>query len=141
MWPAIGAAGRVSADSSSQRAMGLANTWLTHCLRNHVACRSKSRGKTPMRVLHVGRENRDLFLYETDAGLTYRYAALTYCWGTGSSESGPMKTLKSNYTERTGRIAFDSLSRCCQNHAKLVHQVPMDRCSLYCTGRTRRLGT
>lgn len=121
MWPAIGAAGRVSADSSSQHATGLANTWLKHCLTNHIACQSKVRGKLPTRVLDVGRESRDLFLHETTkADLAYRYAALTYCWGTGSSESGPMRTQKSNYAERKSRIAFDLLPRTIQDAVRIT---------------------
>jgi hypothetical protein len=125
MWPAIGRAGRVSADSSSKRAMDLASGWLAHCLSAHTACRNTNpnSSRAPTRVLDVGREDFDLFLYETIPDEQYSYAALTYCWGTGGPESGPMRTLISNYAQRKERIAHDSLPRTLQQAVRITRNL------------------
>jgi hypothetical protein len=128
MWPAIGAAGRVSADSSSERAMTLAGTWLTHCLSAHTACKesktSSSHAIAPTRVLDVGLESGDIRLYEPARDEQCRYAALTYCWGTGGTEStGPTTTTKANYAQRKARISFYSLSRTLQDAVRITRSL------------------
>jgi hypothetical protein len=70
-------------DPSSSSCFSLAAKWLKACLINHDDCSLPSRdSRLPTRVLNVGDESRDPFLYEPpeDRRLGH-WIPLSYCWG------------------------------------------------------------
>lgn len=78
--------------------------WLSDCIENHSKCRETLSGiivpkaeanRLPTRVIDFGTtENPNIKLLESQ-GLSARYAALSYCWGS-PAEVKPLRTLKSN---------------------------------------------
>lgn len=73
---------------ASQQALTMAQNWLQTCLRSHLLCNKPKRPQcfTPSRLLEIRNisslsAHRRLRLREVDERSTYRYAALSYCWG------------------------------------------------------------
>lgn len=99
--------------TGSSRALGVANQWLEDCRTSpaHSLCReaygkisSGPFGPLPTRVLHVGSDHRDPYLFESN-GTRATYCILSYCWG----RPGNAITTKSNISERIKGIPLTSL--------------------------------
>lgn len=99
--------------TGSSRALGVAKQWLEDCRTSpaHSLCREAYRkissgpfGPLPTRVLHVGSDHRDPYLFESN-GTRAPYCILSYCWG----GPGNAITTKSNIFERMKGIPLTSL--------------------------------
>lgn len=99
--------------TGSSRALGVAKQWLEDCRTSpaHSLCREAYRkissgplGQLPTRVLHVGSDHRDPYLFESN-GTKATYCILSYCWGS----PGDAITTKSNISERRKGIPLTSL--------------------------------
>ncbi|KAF4873432.1 Ankyrin-repeat domain containing transcription coregulator asaA [Colletotrichum siamense] len=97
--------------TGSPKAMSVAKHWLQICKTSpgHSVCRDTygPRGTCstlPTRVLNVGSEDREPFLFEGH-GLKERYCILSYCWGL----SGNATTTKNNFSHRKQGIPLESL--------------------------------
>lgn len=99
--------------TGSSRALGVAKQWLEDCRTSpaHNLCReaygkisSGPFGPLPTRVLHVGSEHQDPYLFESN-GIKASYCILSYCWG----RPGNAITTKTNISERIKGIPLTSL--------------------------------
>lgn len=99
--------------TGSTHALGTAKRWLqicqnspTHsqCQEAHFATSHGLYSPLPTRVLHVGTDNKDPFLFESK-GAKASYCILSYCWG----HTGNATTTKKNLSERMKGIPLTSL--------------------------------
>lgn len=99
--------------TGSSRALEVAKKWLEDCRTSpaHALCREAYRkissgpfGPLPTRVLHVGSDHQDPYLFESN-GTKATYCILSYCWG----RPGNAITTKSNISERMKGIPLTSL--------------------------------
>jgi hypothetical protein len=74
----------VPCDTNSSKTLATAQKWLTNCDSKH-ACTQESSPKLPRRVLDL-RGNRIKLRETTPADDGARYACLSHCWGTPSTE-------------------------------------------------------
>jgi hypothetical protein len=77
-WPAVGP-GRSLQSTMRHRSMELVSEWFHRCLKKDQMCRAQS-STLPTRVLYVGNESREPYLYETLVEEA-TYTALSHCWG------------------------------------------------------------
>lgn len=69
----------------SEERLSLAIRWFEECRSGH-GCHPANAGFVPRRLIYVGDPFLPLRLVETGSGLQgaeIKYAALSYCWGTG----------------------------------------------------------
>lgn len=104
----IGWARNISVNPLSAKCRELAHAWLRDCLPGHCygssECVAYKETRLPTRVLYVGSDHREPFLYETK-GENGKYVALSYRWG----ESLPLTTTIETLKERKQGIAISSL--------------------------------
>jgi hypothetical protein len=98
----------VSVDPSSDDCFEIAREWLHDCFWNH-GCGTK-RGPLPTRVLALGEDNENIFLYESE-GEKEDYAALSHCWGTAM----PITTTIATLEQRKHGIPFSELPKTFQD--------------------------
>ncbi|KAH0436653.1 hypothetical protein CcaCcLH18_04210 [Colletotrichum camelliae] len=97
--------------TGSPKALSVAKQWLQICKTSpkHSFCRdtygpSGTCSTLPTRVLCVGSEDREPFLFEGN-GLKEPYCILSYCWGL----AGNTVTTKENFSQRTQNIPLATL--------------------------------
>ena len=112
--PDLRVARNVSASASSVECFALAEQWLRSCISKHEICQSPTCNTLPTRVIYVGTENTNLYLYE-GKGEQQEYFALSHCWGEHRSITTTVATLR----ERKRGIVFEDLPRTFQ-HAVTV---------------------
>jgi hypothetical protein len=87
----------------------LISSWLEDCVENHSECKTKGADQLlplPARVIDVGNDTTDPFLYVTNNRLG-RYAALSHCWG----KIPFLTTKKDTLDERQAGIFMSSLPK------------------------------
>lgn len=111
----IGPATKVSEHSSLAPCFDLASSWLATCVQEHKGC-GRQNPLLPTRVIDIGLNgDREPFLWETQRS-TGRYAALSYCWGTGSKV---LKTTKDSLRDHKSGLIFAHLPKTLQ-HAVII---------------------
>lgn len=95
----------VAKDSSQPAAFSRVVGWLSRCLEADERCRNPNPEYRPRRLLHVGSEKSNPFLFEpTKEAL---YICLSYCWGTDVEDV--LKTTKDNLEAHYTSIPFLNL--------------------------------
>jgi hypothetical protein len=112
-WPLIPLSSHRSADSSSDASLLQAKGWLRHCLDSHVDCSAStdSLAKLPTRVIVVGHDSENPYLYETEDGERGNYAALSYCWG----QTRTFTTTQSTLQARKDGFVLSGLPKTCRD--------------------------
>ncbi|KAF2191802.1 HET-domain-containing protein, partial [Zopfia rhizophila CBS 207.26] len=77
-WPAV-RPGRSLRSSMRPRSMELVSEWFNRCWTEDRMCRARE-STLPTRVVYVGNESREPYLYETSREEAL-YTALSHCWG------------------------------------------------------------
>jgi hypothetical protein len=105
-WPIIGVGRQVSSDSSSDDCIQLVASWIRNCAESHQDCLRLKHTPLPTRVIHVGSDLEEPYLYvskQEDAN----YIALSHCWG----GLVPMTTTLATFEQRQREIRFSELPR------------------------------
>ncbi|KAA8569233.1 hypothetical protein EYC84_000900 [Monilinia fructicola] len=76
----------------------IARDWLKTCSEMHYECPSIEDKHLPSRVVHVGTDDRDPYIFQT-GGMKGKYIALSHCWGGWISVALTTETIK-GFTER-----------------------------------------
>ena len=97
-WPLIPVAPHRSTDSSSVECLAQAKNWWQHCSLKHTECAhspdpSLEQPDLPTRLIAVGSETKEPYLYETKPNEKGMYAALSYCWGLSRTFTTTLSTL------------------------------------------------
>ncbi|KAJ8067061.1 hypothetical protein OCU04_004441 [Sclerotinia nivalis] len=71
----------------------IARDWLSVCGEKHYECPLVEDKKLPSRVIHVGSEDQDPYILQTD-GMIGKYIALSHCWGGHISIALTTKTIE-----------------------------------------------
>jgi hypothetical protein len=87
----------------SQRFFSLVDSWLKTCKDCH-ACRIDTDRELPTRVINVGDENQDPFLFESH-GTYGRWVTLSHCWG----KEQPLKTELGTLKDRCAKMPFHTM--------------------------------
>ncbi|KAF2395775.1 HET-domain-containing protein [Trichodelitschia bisporula] len=87
--------------------------WLQRCLDSHSQCSTRLHHSLPTRVLDITDVDR-IRLCNTDQEPPDRYAALSYCWGTGMRKP-PVSTTKETLCSRMAGIKMANLPRTLQD--------------------------
>jgi Heterokaryon incompatibility protein (HET) len=93
----------VSKDLSSEKCMQLASKWIKDCQENHSGCKQPPSTLLPSRVIDVGSDGRDPFLFETGGNTEGQYVTLSHCWG----KVRPLTTTLATLDDRKKEIPFD----------------------------------
>lgn len=90
--------GRLIAKSSGDpECLDLASAWIDRCSRLHgECCRPQKDVPLPTRLVYIPPSGDQKLQLRTTEGLKGRYAALSYCWGNGST----VRTTKDTFKER-----------------------------------------
>jgi len=86
--------------TGSSQSLRLVKEWLDRCVKTHTTCRTSAARQLPSRLLHIaGRgQETEVQLVRTDTlpvGADVRYVALSYCWGSQSTQKLTVSTEKS----------------------------------------------
>jgi hypothetical protein len=95
----------IAAEAGSDICFGFAKSCLDDCIKNHELCRELGGTPLPNRTIYLGAGNSSLKLIEHPRSTFASYAALSYCWGTGST----LKTTRGTLSSREARISWNSL--------------------------------
>ncbi|KAJ4395897.1 hypothetical protein N0V93_000113 [Gnomoniopsis smithogilvyi] len=97
--------------------------WIDDCLENHTECPGNLNTKLPTRVIDVGTDahlpSENVKLHISSTGECGRYAALSYCWGTGTQT----RTLKQNLEEHMRSITVSSLPQTIQDAIRVTREL------------------
>lgn len=93
----------LSEDSNSDGCFEIASKWLQNCLETHSEC-PKQLSRLPSRVIDVGSDEKDPFLY-ISKGERGSWLALSHCWGLGQN----FITTSSTINLFSERIPLDDL--------------------------------
>jgi len=107
VWPGVGPARHVSADSSADECVSLARKWLHGCLSLHSECQRPDVPKLPTRVVAVGSCDEETRIIVTEPGERGEYAALSHCWG----GVHPVVLLSSNLEALQERLHLNPASK------------------------------
>ncbi|KAF2734550.1 HET-domain-containing protein, partial [Polyplosphaeria fusca] len=111
-WPLIPTTPHISSDSSSPVCLEQARVWLNHCVDQHAdSCLSPSGALLPSRVIAVGNEAQNPFLYESFPGEIGVYATLSYCWG----QTRTFTTVSSTISDRKQGFGPEELPQTCRD--------------------------
>ncbi|KAI3318880.1 HET-domain-containing protein [Xylariaceae sp. AK1471] len=84
--------------TASASSFHVAKVWLQNCITSHeTCCQTPASTALPTRVVDVGNESQDPFLFESK-GAHHRYCALSYCWGTSSNAHRTTKEKLQRYS-------------------------------------------
>jgi len=105
----------------------LLKTWLDMCTKHHTACDEAGDAFVPTRLLDLKQNGAslDLVLIESEA-LPPRgvpYAALSHCWGTGTSSKPPPVLTTANLSDRRRGIQHSELSLTFQDAVRIARAV------------------
>lgn len=109
-------------ESSSDKAFHLIERWLCQCLESHEDCCTVSSSMLPSRVIDVGPADgsqcpylyvpSDSGSYDKVSGVSQRYIALSYCWGSHLwAGTDPQITTASSLESRKRGICMTDLPR------------------------------
>jgi hypothetical protein len=103
----------ISADPSSPECLLKARTWLDCCIKSHGSfrCPKATEKVLPTRLICVGNEHTDPFLYEPKSEERGVWAALSYCWGKVQC----LTTIKASLPSHKMGIALDALPKTCRD--------------------------
>ncbi|KZM26792.1 hypothetical protein ST47_g2063 [Ascochyta rabiei] len=113
LMPHFTTAAHVSADPSSPECFLKAREWLNCCLQNHgsLQCPSVERATLPTRVICVGDEVNQPYLYESKPGEEGVWAALSYCWG----KTKVVTTTMASLPRHKSGIVLEDLPKTCRD--------------------------
>jgi len=80
------------------------NYWIDSCEDDHPKCSENGMSALPTRVIDVGGDTRDPFLFDP-GGKVAPWVALSYCWGNNTT----LKTETANLKKRRERIGLEEL--------------------------------
>ncbi|KAF4982268.1 hypothetical protein FZEAL_2054 [Fusarium zealandicum] len=104
-WRQIRPLPEVCTDHLSNEALAFMRACIRTCHESHQLCSQVEAG-LPTRLLDVGQAGEDhIRLIECEPGMTARYAALSYCWGSNATT----KTLAGNMNAMKSGIALTDL--------------------------------
>jgi hypothetical protein len=112
-----------------RRMLSLAAKWLHTCVSQHLHCANLPATFTPRRLISVGDRNRDPHLVEFEQNDVKKYAALSYCWGSGKPV---LVTQRHNIDEHLQAIRLDLLPKV----VHMLHSLP--RLCLHTQDHSRR---
>ncbi|KAF2107200.1 hypothetical protein BDV96DRAFT_654047 [Lophiotrema nucula] len=92
----------VSPSPSSPAGIARAKEWYHNCIAEHQGICPPAANRLPTRVIEVGSESHDPFLYETGPDEEGTYAALSYCWG----KTRTLVTTIANYPDMTAGFSI-----------------------------------
>lgn len=95
----------ISKDSSQPDAFERVAGWLSRCIKEDERCMNPNPEYMPRRLLHVGSENKNLFLFEPTRAAPY--ICLSYCWGKDVEDV--LKTTKHNLEAHYTSVPFVQL--------------------------------
>ncbi|KAF1813136.1 HET-domain-containing protein, partial [Eremomyces bilateralis CBS 781.70] len=76
------------ASTASSDISGIVPKWMDECIKSHKRCNSSHKGFRPTRIIDVGAPNEQMVRVgptaHLPAKLPFKYAALSYCWGSNS---------------------------------------------------------
>ncbi|PMD24517.1 HET-domain-containing protein, partial [Hyaloscypha hepaticicola] len=104
--PIIGVGRQVSSDSASDECVQLAASWIKNCAEFHQDCLHLDHTPLPTRVIHVGSDLEEPFLYISKRE-NAEYIALSHCWG----GMVPLTTTLATLEQRQREIRFSELPR------------------------------
>jgi hypothetical protein len=105
-WSIIGAGRQVFANSSSDECIQLAALWIRKCVEGHEGCLRLDHAPLPTRVIDVGSDRKEPFLYVSKQENS-EYIALSHCWG----GMVPITTTLATLEQRQREIRFSELPR------------------------------
>jgi len=96
----------VISDSASDECVQLAASWIKKCAESHQDCLHLDHTPLPTRVIHVGSDLEEPFLYISKQE-NAEYIALSHCWG----GVVPLTTTLATLEQRQREIRFSELPR------------------------------
>ena len=96
----------MSSDSASDECVQLAASWIKKCAESHQDCLHLDHTPLPTRVIHVGSDLEEPFLYISKQE-NAEYIALSHCWG----GVVPLTTTLATLEQRQREIRFSELPR------------------------------
>lgn len=97
----------LSGDSTSQKSLIMAQSWLKACVEQHERCPHATKAELPARVLDVGAHVQDRIKLKSTSGEQGTYACLSHCWG----QSKTLTLIEGNHDELHKNIAWSSLQK------------------------------
>ncbi|KAG4436194.1 hypothetical protein IFR05_008322 [Cadophora sp. M221] len=94
----------ISSSSSSDESFALLSKWIETCRRSHPLCSWSHDNPLPTRVVDVGSEYEDPFLFESN-GATGEWVTLSHCWG----GEAPLATTSESLEQHKSSIPMDTL--------------------------------
>ncbi|KAH7630903.1 heterokaryon incompatibility protein-domain-containing protein [Sordaria sp. MPI-SDFR-AT-0083] len=105
--------------ASCSQHMGLMRQWLEYCDTRHH-CKPQANSSVPTRVIDIGTEHEPTVrLCETKPGDSFRYIALSHCWGTEQH----FLTTACNLEEHKRGIPIQTLPRTFQHAIQTTRQL------------------
>ncbi|GAB1312806.1 hypothetical protein MFIFM68171_03016 [Madurella fahalii] len=117
--PAVGP-GRELTPSFDLDNLGLLASWLRDCSDHHTQCK-QTRSPLPTRVIAVGADDKEPFLYEAK-GEEAAYIALSHCWG----KHQPLTTEIGTLQERKERIPLADVPQTFQDAILVTRKLGID---------------
>ncbi|KAH8897219.1 HET-domain-containing protein [Thozetella sp. PMI_491] len=97
--------------------------WITACVNDHAQCPDIIDSQLPTRVLDVGVDSDspsdEIKLHISTKGECHRYAALSYCWGSGTQT----KTLQQNLEQHMQSIKVMNLPQTIQDAIHVTREL------------------
>lgn len=122
-WPAIGQARKLSPSFTLEDAW-LVTQWLEECVETHRECGKDQKSKFPTRVLAVGSDQQNPFLWDGAKNASAPYVALSHCWG--DEEHPPLTTTKGTLEARKERILLEELPQTFRDAVFLTRKLGFD---------------
>jgi Heterokaryon incompatibility protein (HET) len=90
----------------------LIKLWIAECQREHPGCKEKHKAarSLPTRVLDVGDEEHDPYLYSSN-GECEEYIALSHCWGTPEKRSKQLLTRRASFPQYCNAIPLHTMPK------------------------------
>ncbi|KAK0101141.1 hypothetical protein ONS95_012877 [Cadophora gregata] len=101
---AIFTARSIDCSSDSENCLGLLDRWIKSCQAEHPECIWSKDHILPTRVIDVGSEDNDPFLFESN-GAKGEWLTLSHCWG----GSAPLQTTSHSLQHHKASISMKSL--------------------------------
>jgi hypothetical protein len=105
-------------DSSSDECTKLAASWIRDCTENHKDCLQFDQTPLPTRVIAVGSDLEEPYLYSSKKE-NANYIALSHCWG----GMVPMTTTLETLAQRQRQIRFSELPKTFQDAITITRKL------------------